>query len=61
MDEADVIVFVVDGREGLMPSDEEVATWLHRSSKPVVVAVNKADNRRLREECTSSTASGLKR
>ena len=50
VDEADVIVFVVDGREGLMPSDEEVATWLHRSSKPVVVAVNKADNRRLREE-----------
>ena len=33
-----------------MPSDEEVATWLHRSDKPVVLAVNKADNRRLREE-----------
>ncbi|MEW9032918.1 MAG: GTPase, partial [Planifilum fimeticola] len=30
VDEADVIIFVVDGREGLMPSDEEVATWLHR-------------------------------
>ena len=50
VDEADMIVFVVDGREGLMPSDEEVATWLHRSGKPVVVAVNKADNRRLRED-----------
>lgn len=50
VDEADVIIFVVDGREGLMPSDEEVATWLHRSNKPVVLAVNKADNRRLREE-----------
>lgn len=50
VDEADVILFVVDGREGLMPSDEEVATWLHRSDKPVVLAVNKADNRRLREE-----------
>ena len=50
VDEADVIIFVVDGREGLMPSDEEVATWLHRSDKPVVLAVNKADNRRRREE-----------
>ena len=50
VDEADVIIFVVDGREGLMPSDEEVATWLHRSDKPVVLAVNKADNRRLRED-----------
>lgn len=50
VDEADVIIFVVDGREGLMPSDEEVATWLHRADKPVVLAVNKADNRRLRED-----------
>ena len=50
VDEADVIIFVVDGRGGVMPSDEEVATWLHRADKPVVLAVNKADNRRLREE-----------
>jgi GTP-binding protein len=50
VDEADVIIFVVDGREGLLPSDEEVATWLHRADKPVVLAVNKADNRRLRED-----------
>jgi len=50
VDEADVIIFVVDGREGLMPSDEEVATWLHRADKPVVLAVNKTDNRRLRED-----------
>lgn len=50
VDEADVIIFVVDGREGLIPSDEEVATWLHRADKPVVLAVNKADNRRLRED-----------
>ncbi|MCX6022380.1 MAG: 50S ribosome-binding GTPase, partial [Chloroflexi bacterium] len=42
--EADVIVFVVDAREGPVGSDTEVAEVLRRSSKPVVVAANKADN-----------------
>ena len=41
--EADALVFVVDGREGLTPFDEEVARLLRRVSKPVVVAVNKVD------------------
>lgn len=44
MEEADVILFVVDGREGLTHSDEEVANLLRRSSKPVVLVVNKVDN-----------------
>ena len=44
IDEADVIVFVVDGKTGLTGDDEEVAQMLYRSSKPVILAVNKIDN-----------------
>jgi len=43
MREADVIVFVVDGREGINPLDEEVARILRKWKKPVIVAVNKVD------------------
>ena len=41
---ADVIVFVVDGKEGLTAADNEVATMLRKSKKPVVLVVNKIDN-----------------
>ncbi|MSP90706.1 MAG: ribosome biogenesis GTPase Der [Myxococcales bacterium] len=41
--EADVLVFVVDGRQGPTPADSEVADVLRRSRKPVVLAVNKVD------------------
>jgi GTPase len=44
IDEADVIVFMVDGRDGLLPSDRDVAEILRRSKKPVVLAVNKLDH-----------------
>ena len=44
MEEADVIVFVVDGRAGLTTSDEEVAKVLRGTKKPVVLAVNKVDS-----------------
>ena len=43
--EADALVFVVDGREGLTPLDEEIARLLRRVAKPVLVAVNKIDAR----------------
>lgn len=42
--EADVIVFLVNGREGITSADEEVAKMLYRSNKPVVLAVNKVDS-----------------
>ncbi len=42
--EADIIVFVVDGRSDLTAEDLEVAEILHRSNKPVLVAVNKIDD-----------------
>jgi GTP-binding protein len=43
IDEADLIVFTVDGREGLTPVDTEIAGILRRSGRPVVVAANKVD------------------
>ena len=42
--EADVIVFLVDGRVGVTTNDEEVASILQRSKTPVVLVVNKLDN-----------------
>ncbi|TDF99330.1 ribosome biogenesis GTPase Der [Paenibacillus piri] len=44
IEEADVIVFMVDGKAGVTPADSEVAELLFRSKKPVVLAVNKIDN-----------------
>ena len=44
IDEADLVLFVVDGIEDIDASDRKVAEILHRSSKPVVVVVNKLDN-----------------
>lgn len=44
IDTADVIVFVVDGREGITAADEEVAEMLRRSHKPIVLCVNKVDH-----------------
>lgn len=44
IEEADVILFVVDGKQGIVPADEEVASILRASGKPVVLAVNKIDS-----------------
>ena len=44
IEEADVIIFVVDGKAGITPDDESVAQLLRKSSKPVVLAVNKIEN-----------------
>ncbi|MFA7445912.1 MAG: ribosome biogenesis GTPase Der [Flavobacteriaceae bacterium] len=44
IDEADVILFVVDVEEGISPLDEEVAKLLRKVTKPVLLAVNKVDN-----------------
>jgi len=43
MDEADVILFVMDGKEGLTPSDKEIGNILRRQNKPVFFIVNKID------------------
>jgi GTP-binding protein len=57
--EADVILFLVDVKDGLTAGDEEVAQVLRRTAKPVLVAVNKADNQVLREAAVEFYALGL--
>ena len=42
--DADVVLFVVDGKDGLLPLDAELAGKLRRASRPVVLVVNKLDN-----------------
>jgi GTP-binding protein len=41
--EADIIIFMVDGRQEIQPDDLEVAQFLHRSGKPILLAINKID------------------
>ena len=44
IDTADVIIFIVDVRQGMQDADSKVADMLRRSHKPVILAVNKVDN-----------------
>lgn len=44
VNEADVIIFMVDGKNGLNGADEDVANMLRRTKKPVLIAVNKIDD-----------------
>jgi GTP-binding protein len=46
---ADLIVLVVDGREGLIPGDQEIAQAARDVGVPVILAINKADDRRARD------------
>jgi GTPase len=43
--EADVALFLVDARAGVVPLDEEIGRWLRAEDRPVVLAVNKAEGR----------------
>ena len=49
MDEADVIVFVVDCRSGVTSEDEHVAKMLYKTKKPVLLCVNKVDDQKFKE------------
>jgi len=46
---ADLIIFVVDGREGLIPGDQEIAAAVRETGVPVILAINKMDDRRGRD------------
>ena len=59
IEEADVIVFVVDAQSGITPMDEDVARILRRIKKPILLAVNKVDNSTLYEEAVEFYALGL--
>jgi GTPase len=57
--EADVIIFMVDARSGITAADEEVADMLRRVQKPVILAANKADNAARRMDAVEFYALGL--
>lgn len=44
---ADAVLFMVDGRSGITPLDEHFAGWLRKQKKPVLLAVNKAENEKV--------------
>jgi GTP-binding protein len=50
VEEADLIIFLLDGRQGLTPADREVAGILRRSNKKILFAVNKIDGSRQEEQ-----------
>jgi GTPase len=53
VEEADVVIFVVDGREGATPLDLEIARLLRRAGRPIVVAANKIEGGRGQESATA--------
>lgn len=59
IDEADVIIFMVDGKTGVTEADKEVANLLYRSKKPVVLVVNKIDNPKMLNEIYDFYALGF--
>jgi GTPase len=59
IEEADVIVFMVDARTGITAADEEVAEMLRRTNKPVILAANKADNAARRLDAVEFYTLGL--
>ena len=59
IDEADVIVFIVDARSGLTAGDHDVAELLRRADKPTILVANKADNAERRESAVEFYNLGL--
>jgi GTP-binding protein len=59
VEEADVILFLVDVKEGITPMDKDVANLLRKSNKKVVVAVNKVDNIQRRNDVAEFYSLGL--
>jgi GTP-binding protein len=59
IDEADAIIMIVDGRSGLTAADEEIASVLRQSNKPVFLAVNKAESQEVRQNAVEFWALGL--
>ncbi len=59
IEEADVIVFMVDARSGITAADEEVADLLRRTQKPVILVASKADNAARRLDALEFYSLGL--
>ena len=59
MDEADVIVFVTNARDGITQADQEVVNMLYKTNKPVVLVVNKVDDVNFKEQIYEFYSLGL--
>jgi GTP-binding protein len=59
MEEADVILFLMDAKQGLTPADNEVAAMLRRVDKPVLYVVNKVDGEKIENEAAEFYALGI--
>jgi GTP-binding protein len=59
IEEADVLIFLTDVKEGLMPADQTIAQILRKSNKPLILAVNKVDNQKLESEAAEFYQLGL--
>jgi GTP-binding protein len=57
--QADLVLFVIDGRAGLTPADEHFAAWLRRQGRPVLLVVNKAEGRAGANAALEAYALGL--
>jgi GTPase len=56
---ADLLVFLVDGREGLIPGDERIARELRETGRPILLAVNKTDDKRSQKSVVDFYQLGL--
>ena len=59
VDAADVALFLIDARAGIVPLDEEIARWLRGSSTPIVLVANKAEGRAGEQGILESLALGF--
>src|SRR5258707_3540860 len=59
VEEADVVVLMVDAERGLNPADEEIAEILRKSNKPILIGANKADNEKRRADAVEFYALGV--
>src|SRR3954454_18419902 len=57
--QADLVVFVIDAREGVTPADAHFARWLRRQGKPVLLVANKAEGRMTSSSTLDPSALGL--
>lgn len=59
VDEADIILFLVDAKDGITPLDEDVAKMLRSCEKPVLLVVNKVDNGKMEQQSAEFYALGM--
>ena len=59
IEEADVIIFMVDAQAGITAADDEVADLLRRTQKPVILTANKSDNTKLRQDVVEFYSLGI--